>query len=181
MASAKTASTKSVAQTLRDLRNSDKTLFAKNNSPFKITCHENGMVKVDFELEPKGQDDSIKILPKEVLAVPGFQRLWMKKQVTISDDEEMEEEIQLLMSGQLARVQAGQDELLAQVQENDSAKDLVEQKCLETGSIVFMSQRDIDSGVPPLAEHVRDQAHKYIPEQVFENGKAVWKFSKIQT
>jgi hypothetical protein len=41
------------------------------------------------------------ILPKECLSVPGFQRMWMRGAITISDDEAMENEIQLLMGGQV--------------------------------------------------------------------------------
>ena len=85
-------------KSLRQLRESDGTLFAKNNTPHKVTCNTD---TVSFELEPKGFDDSIRIVPKECLNVPGFQRLWMKKHITISDDEEMENEITLLMGGQV--------------------------------------------------------------------------------
>ena len=44
-------------------------------------------------MEPAGYDDSIRIVPKECLNVPGFQRLWMRNAVSISDDEKMENEI----------------------------------------------------------------------------------------
>lgn len=180
MASAKTNAVKTTAQSLRELRNTDKTLFAKNNTPFKITVHENSAVKVDFELEPKGQDDSIKILPKECLQVPGFQRLWMKKAVTISDDEAMEEQIQLLMSGQLERVQDHQDEILSQVEENSTKKNLIEKTCLLTGSKIFMTERDVNDGVPPLAEHVKDKAHLFIPVQkVDDKGNSYWNFNRV--
>ena len=86
-------------KSLRELRESTGTLFAKNNTATKITCNTE---EVSFELEPAGYDDSIRIVPKECLNVPGFQRLWMRRAVTISDDEEMENEITLLMGGQVA-------------------------------------------------------------------------------
>src|ERR1700712_1093180 len=97
-------------KSLRALRESTGTLFAKNNTPHKITCNSD---TISFELEPAGFDDSIRIVPKEALNQPGFQRLWMKKHVTISDDEEMENEITLLMGGMVDHV------IKAQVQAED--------------------------------------------------------------
>lgn len=85
-------------KSLRELRESTGTLFAKNNTNKKITCNTE---TTSFELDPKGGDNSITIVPKECLNVPGFQRLWMRGSISISDDEAMENEVTLLMGGQV--------------------------------------------------------------------------------
>jgi hypothetical protein len=85
-------------KSLRELRESTGTLFAKNNTLKKITCNTD---TTSFELDAKGGDNSITIVPKECLNVPGFQRLWMRGAISISDDEAMENEITLLMGGQV--------------------------------------------------------------------------------
>ncbi len=83
-------------KSLRELRESTGTLFAKNNTRKRITCNTE---QVSFELDPQGMDNYIQIVPKECLNVPGFQRLWMRGAVSISDDEEMENEIILQQGG----------------------------------------------------------------------------------
>jgi len=158
-------------KSLRELRESTGTLFAKNNTATKITCNTE---EVSFELEPAGYDDSIRIGPKECLNVPGFQRLWMRRAVTISDDEEMENEITLLMGGQVAYTPkvytVGKDgapvEVDAEFTEDPGKRDIVmkesgdptgrdyqiqsEQRCLVSGQPVYMTQKQIDEGEPPL-------------------------------
>lgn len=158
-------------KSLRELRESTGTLFAKNNTATKITCNTE---EVSFELEPAGYDDSIRIVPKECLNVPGFQRLWMRRAVTISDDEEMENEITLLMGGQVAYTPkvytVGKDgapvEVDAEFTEDPGKRDIVmkesgdptgrdyqiqsEQRCLVSGQPVYMTQKQIDEGEPPL-------------------------------
>jgi hypothetical protein len=165
-------------KSLRQLRESDGTLFAKNNTPHKITCNTD---TVSFELEPAGYDDSIRIVPKECLNVPGFQRLWMKKHVSVSDDEEMENEITLLMGGQVAftpkaQVQA-QDGTWSDVEadieapagdnsfsvavDTDKGSRTYGQaqtpRCIVGGETIFQKQSQIDEGEPPLCpEHVSE-------------------------
>lgn len=158
-------------KSLRELRESTGTLFAKNNTATKITCNTD---TVSFELEPAGYDDSIRIVPKDCLNVPGFQRLWMRNAVSISDDEAMENEITLLMGGQVAYTPkvytTGKDgapvEVEAEMTENPASRDIVmkesgdptgrdyaiqsEQKCIISGQAVFMTQAQIDAGEPPL-------------------------------
>lgn len=159
-------------KSLRELRESTGTLFAKNNTSTKITCNTDA---VSFELEPAGYDDSIRIVPKECLNVPGFQRLWMRNAVSISDDERMENEITLLMGGQVAytpKVYTVDDkgeaiEVEPEFTENPASRDIVmresgdpsnpreyaistEQKCLVSGQPVYMTQKQIDDGEPPL-------------------------------
>ena len=158
-------------KSLRELRESTGTLFAKNNTRNKITCNTD---TVSFELEPAGYDDSIRIVPKECLNVPGFQRLWMRRAVTISDDEAMENEITLLMGGQVAYVpkvftvdkDGKQIEVEAELTEDPTSKDIIFTesgdpsgrdyavqtafKCLISGQPVYMTQAQVDSGEPPL-------------------------------
>ena len=166
-----TTPTQEARKSLRELRESTGTLFAKNNTATKITCNTD---TVSFELEPKGYDDSIRIVPKECLNVPGFQRLWMRNAVSISDDDKMENEITLLMGGQVAYVPkvvtVGPDnkavEVTAEMTEDPHNQDMVfkesgdptgrdyslqsEYKCLVSGQTVYMTQKQIDDGEPPL-------------------------------
>ena len=158
-------------KSLRELRESTGTLFAKNNTATKITCNTD---QVSFELEPAGYDDSIRIVPKECLNVPGFQRLWMRNAVTVSDDERMENEITLLMGGQVAYtpkvVTVGEDnepvEVEVEFTEDPGKNDIVmresgdptgrdyaiqtEQKCIVSGQPVYMTEKQIEAGEPPL-------------------------------
>lgn len=166
-----TTSTQETRKSLRALRESTGTLFAKNNTATKITCNTE---TVSFELEPAGYDDSIRIVPKECLNVPGFQRLWMRNAVSISDDERMENEITLLMGGQVAytpKVYTVDDkgeavEVEAEFTEDPGKNDIVmgesgdpagrdyqirtEQRCLVSGQPVYMTQKQIEQGEPPL-------------------------------
>ena len=170
-------------KSLRELRESTGTLFAKNNTATKITCNTD---TVSFELEPAGYDDSIRIVPKECLNVPGFQRLWMRNAVTVSDDERMENEITLLMGGQVAYTPkvytVGKDgapiEVDAEMTENPASRDIImkesgdptgrdyaiqtEQRCIISGQPVYMTQKQIDEGEPPLH-----------PDYVAEKGRIV--------
>lgn len=165
-----TASTQE-RKSLRELRESTGTLFAKNNTATKITCNTE---TVSFELEPAGYDDSIRIVPKECLNVPGFQRLWMRNAVSVSDDDKMENEITLLMGGQVAYTpkvyttdaDGNPVEVEAAMTENPASRDIVmkesgdpmgrdygiqtEQRCLISGQPVYMTQKQIDEGEPPL-------------------------------
>lgn len=174
-------STQEARKSLRELRESTGTLFAKNNTGTKITCNTD---TVRFELEPAGYDDSIRIVPKECLNVPGFQRLWMRRAVTISDDEAMENEITLLMGGQVAYapkvVTVGSDnkpvEVEAKLTEDPHKQDIVfresgdptgrnysietEHKCLVGGEPVLLNEKQISEGEPPLCEaHTADRSH----------------------
>jgi hypothetical protein len=166
-----TTSTQEARKSLRELRESTGTLFAKNNTSTKITCNTDS---VSFELEPAGYDDSIRIVPKECLNVPGFQRLWMRNAVSISDDDKMENEITLLMGGQVAYTpkvytvdkDGAAIEVEAEMTENPASRDIVmkesgdptgrdytiqtEQRCIVSGQPVYMTQKQIDEGEPPL-------------------------------
>ena len=170
-------------KSLRALRESTGTLFAQNTTPHKVTCNGDNL---SFELEPAGFDDSIRIVPKEALSEPGFQRLWMKGAILISDDEEMENQITLLMGGQVDYVPK------AQVQDEDGAWRDVEatieaakgnnsfsvatdtdpnsrtygqalvQKCIFGGEQIFQTQKDIDAGEPPVCPEHQSQIHRVV-------------------
>lgn len=166
-----TTSTQEARKSLRELRESTGTLFAKNNTATKITCNTDS---VSFELEPAGYDDSIRIVPKECLNVPGFQRLWMRNAVSISDDDKMENEITLLMGGQVAYVpkvvtvgsdnkavevevemteDPGKNDIIMKESGDPTARDYAiqtEQKCIVSGQAVYMTQKQLDEGEPPL-------------------------------
>lgn len=166
-----TTSTQEARKSLRELRESTGTLFAKNNTSTKITCNTE---TVTFELEPAGYDDSIRIVPKECLNVPGFQRLWMRNAVSVSDDDKMENEIVLLMGGQVSYTpkvytvdsSGAAIEVEAEMTENPASRDIVmkesgdptgrdyniqtENRCVVSGQPVYMTQKQIDDGEPPL-------------------------------
>lgn len=172
-------------KSLRQLRESTGTLFAKNNTPHKITCNTE---KISFELEPAGYDDSIRIVPKEALNEPGFQRLWMKKHVTISDDEQMENEITLLMGGQVEvstikpvqyQDEKGQwHEVQAQVQQPQGNNSLsvavdndptsrtygqaITDRCIIGGEQIFQSAQDKADGLPPLCPEHQNESHRVV-------------------
>lgn len=170
-------------KSLRALRESTGTLFAKNNTPHKVTCNTD---TISFELEPAGRDDSIRIVPKECLNVPGFQRLWMKRHITISDDEAMENEITLLMGGQIeqapkAQVQdedgtwrevqpqilepSGKNSYAVEVDNDPNSRtygQTKQRKCIIGGEAIFQTEQDIADGVPPLC-----------PEHQSESGRVV--------
>ena len=166
-------------KSLRELRESTGTLFAKNNTSKKITCNTD---KLRFELEPAGYDDSIRIVPKEALNEPGFQRLWMKKAITISDDEALENEITLLMGGQVAyqpKVYSVDNEgkpleVVPEVTESAQSRDIVFKEvgdptqtrgyaiqsanaCLFCSAPVMIAQKFLDDGEPPLCQDHTDR------------------------
>lgn len=177
-------------KSLRELRESTGTLFAKNNTNKRITCNTE---QVSFELDPAGGPNAIMIVPKECLNVPGFQRLWMRGAVSISDDEAMENEIILQMGGQVAYKpkvystdkDGNQIEVEAQVTEDPHSRDMVFRDnsahldprsaeanaatahnysiqaddgngCVFCGKAVFIQQKFLDEGEPPLCG---DHAH----------------------
>ena len=158
-------------KSLRELRESTGTLFAKNNTATKITCNP---PQISFELEPAGNDDSIRIVPKECLNIPGFQRLWMRNAVSISDDERMENEITLLMGGQVAYTpkvyttdesgaaievevefteDPGKNDIVMRESGDPTGRDYsihTEQRCVVSGQPVYMTEKQIEAGEPPL-------------------------------
>jgi len=177
-------------KSLRALRESNGTLFAKNNTPHKITCNTD---TISFELEPAGRDDSIRIVPKECLNVPGFQRLWMKKHVTISDDEDMENEITLLMGGQIeqapkAQVQnedgtwsnvepqilqpQGKNSLSVDIDNDPTSRtygQTVQPRCIIGGESIFQTEQERAEGAPPLCPEHQSEAWRVVSTPQADN------------
>lgn len=166
-------------KSLRELRESTGTLFAKNNTNKKITCNTD---QTSFELDPKGTENSVQIVPKECLNVPGFQRLWMRGSVSVSDDEAMENEITLLMGGQVAFVpkvwsvdKDGEPiEVVAELTESPESRDIIfaetgdpnkqreysisaKNTCVFCKAPVMIAQKFLDDGEPPLCQDHADQ------------------------
>jgi len=164
-------------KSLRQLRESTGTLFAKNNTRNKITCNTK---EITFSLEPVGRDDSIKIMPKECLSQPGFQKLWMKKSITVSDDPAMEDEITLLMGGQVAMPKKvavmGNDGKMTYVEpvieqplnrrdftmKLDERGQPIVQRCLIGGENIFQTEGEIRQGVPPLCPMHETESHRVV-------------------
>lgn len=86
--------------TMAQLRQSKKSLFVRNNTGLLWTLHEkvgNGQ-KIDIELRPAGQKDSIVYLPPQALDAPGIARNFATGKITVSPDLE-EEMIELMQGG----------------------------------------------------------------------------------
>jgi hypothetical protein len=171
-------------KTLRQLRETADTLFAKNNTPNKITCNTD---KVSFELDPY----EIAIMPKECLHTPGMQRLWMRKAVTISDDEALENEIILHMGGMVEMTGPRPIQVLKDdgtwttetpiIEEVSGRRDIVMKvdddptsrtygmpqtlKCVLGGELVFLTKQQLDEGRPPLCPTHESDAHRIVSIQ----------------
>lgn len=161
-------------KSLRDLRKSDATLFCKNNGATIIVANS---PTVQFELQPF----EIAIMPKECLAMSGIQKLWMRKEITISDDEGMEDEIILHLGG-IVEMPAGprpvavmrDDGTWAQetptLTQHSGARDIVmgvnekgepiQLRCIIGGEPVFLPRQALDAGQPPLCPTHVGEAYK---------------------
>ena len=192
---------KTMRELLNELRNSDKTLWVKNNTGSIIIIRSDPQAKDRWQNQLNPHD--IAILRPEALAEPAFQRLWMNRRVTVSDDETMEDELFLRMGGEIERKTAplvlnSKGELESAVvtaapQDNsfsvewndqggaDKKGGLVTRQCLLTGVPVFQTKRDVDNGVPPLADHVKDKSYLFIGEQRRDDktGDTFWVFPKV--
>jgi hypothetical protein len=146
---------------LRELRKSEDLLYVRNNTHTLITCNRNVRDSSPFHIEPAGQSGSIQILPKEVLDLPRFQKLWMKRAVTVSNDERMETAIQLLMSGELHLTQERHDEIMGMIDESSTSRALKEMRCLSCDGRIFMPIGDVESGAIPLCDMHVSEAPNY--------------------
>ena len=178
--------------TLPELRKFEGQLFVMNNTPSFMTFHESlGDKRVDFELQPAGEPDSIGFLPKLALDMRGLQKLWMKGSITISTDPEMEDQIMLMNAKSVGASQQRMNEILGLQTENASHRDMTEKTCLVCGKVnaqtgviergrVIQSRRDIKDGVPPLCAEHTDQSHTFVPRLVSEKGEEHWEFDSVQ-
>lgn len=75
----------------RDVRGYEGTLWVRNNTATTVSF-DNGNSKdhVTLRLEQAGRDGSVSVLPQVVANHPGFQKFWRKGKVTVTDDPEME-------------------------------------------------------------------------------------------
>lgn len=171
-------------KTLRQLRETADTLFCKNNGPTKITCNTH---EVRFELDPY----ETRIMPKECLNVPGMQKLWMSKRVTISDDIEMENEIILRMGGMVEMTgprpvdvmredgtwaketpkleqTSGKNDITMRVDTDPNSRTFgmpQTLKCVIGGEPVFLTKQQLDEGNPPLCPTHAGDSHRIVSIQ----------------
>jgi hypothetical protein len=178
--------------TLPELRKYDGQLFIMNNTPKYITFREKrGDKTVDFDLEPAGEPDSITFLPKEALDMRGLQKMWMRGDVTISTDPEMEDQIMLLNAQAVGLSERRMAEIMGKTTEAANHRDLEEKMCLVCGrknpvsgvverGRVLQSRRQVKEGSPPLCPEHIDSARNYVPRLVNVKGEDHWEFDPIQ-
>lgn len=187
-------------RTIHELRKHDGPLYIANNTMNLITLHENlGDGRVDFELAPMGDPDSVMMMPKLALESRGIQKLWISGDITVSTDESMEEQITLLMNQSIRAPQERLDEIMSRSGEEDrvslgesaSNSALAERACLECGHTdpttgvvtrgrVIQSMRDVNEGLPPLCPVHAGNATRWTPRPVLDGeGNRVWEFDKV--
>lgn len=165
--------------TLQELRKTDKIIYARNVSDKPISCRErNGSINVDFMLEM----GELAIIPKEALYVRGFIKCWQRKEVRISDSEDMENEFLLDLDGRVSESQAMQQRAVAMMVDNPANNDILQKTCLlphygmPEGAPVLMRTRDEKEGVPPLCDQHKNLAHQFVGTQL-PNGS--WTFHQM--
>jgi uncharacterized coiled-coil protein SlyX len=190
--------------TLQELRKYEGTLYVKHNDPMRqFSCHQrlgDGQTgvdrRVDFDLGPAGHPESVGILPKLALEIRGVQRAWKRGIITISKDEDMEHEIDLLMNQHAQMAEAQIEQLLAPLAASNTEKDIVTKPCLvcgrwardETGAQtlgieggqVFQRYADYMAGTPPMCPAHEHMSHLYVGSLVTDpqTGVQEWKFQK---
>lgn len=114
--------TKAKTYSMAQLRQSKRSLYVRNNTPLMWTLHEkvgNGQ-KIDIELRPAGQKDSITYLPPTALDAPGIARNFAMGKITVSPD--LEEEMIELMAGGAAASQKLLSQFQVELQESPHAR-----------------------------------------------------------
>jgi hypothetical protein len=193
-----TPATDKKMMTLPELRKFEGQLFIMNCTPKFMTFNSppGAEPRVSFELEPAGEVDSIAFLPKAALDMRGLQKLWMKGEIIISTDPEMEEQIMLLNAKSVGMSQERMNAILGVATENANHKDIVEKPCLVCGQYgrdqynqptnviargrVLQSRRQVKEGTPPLCEEHVGEAHNYVPRLVSERGEEHWEFDSVK-
>ena len=184
--------------TLQQMRQYDGTLYVKHNDPLRqFSCHQRiGEARVDFDLGPAGHPESIGIIPKLALEIRGVQRAWKRGLITISTDESMEQEIDLMMNQHAMMTEQQIANLTAPLQPSNSEKDIVTKPCLhcgrygrdETGAPtlgieggqVFQRYADYMSGTPPLCAAHEHLSNLYVGTLTTDptTGIQDWRFQK---
>jgi hypothetical protein len=115
-------STEAKTYTMAQLRASKRSLFIKNNTPFLLTLHEKvgNDQKIDIELRPSGQSESITYLPPTALDAPGIARNIALGKITVSPD--LEDEMIELMSGGAASSKKLLEQFQVELQESPHAR-----------------------------------------------------------
>jgi len=179
------------AKSIHELRRADGPLFIRNNSDKLVTIRQDFHdVKVNIELPPHTTD----ILPSpRALEIRGVQMLLMSGQLTISTDEDMQNEITLQV-GEANRVGAdrvgallGEGKELT-VESSITNRTLTEKACAECGEYnpktgalvrgrVLQSTGDVKNGVVPLCE-----LHKHLVGQFIAHPRedGSFEFKKVQ-
>lgn len=89
-----TAVSETKSWTMEELRTTERSLYIRNNTALPWHLHEKiGATRIDIELSPAGQRNSISYLPKYALEAPGIPRNYAHGKVTVSpelEDEMME-------------------------------------------------------------------------------------------
>lgn len=106
---------------LSQLRASKKSLYIKNNTGFLWTLHEAvGVGRIDLELRPAGQRDSITYLPPSALDAPGVVRNLALGKVSIGP--EFEDEMVELAQGHANHSKNVLDQFHVELQESPNAR-----------------------------------------------------------
>lgn len=140
----------------QDLRNWNEknTLYVRNNSLNAITHDDQRGGELTLKHRGSGEDTAV--LPLEVARHPGFQKIWRRGMVSVSDDPGMEHELSLME----LRAEEMQKHKLAEVlgfmESNPAEKDIVASKCVHCGDNIFVPESQLKrSDIPPLcADHL---------------------------
>ncbi len=168
---------------LAELRKYDGTLWVENLTHKFISVHQDfGSERVSFDLQPHGEPGYIDEMPKLALNLQNFRKMILRGDLRISTDENMIEQVELQIQSQIEAEKIRQSGLLAQVQENSSAKDLEQSTCLTCGAMIFQTNKAKKEGTPPLCPVHQDQASQFIATLVSDdNGRETWKFNRPTT
>lgn len=149
-----------------DLRNWNEKvpLYVRNNSLFAIT-HDDKRGG-ELSLKHKGSGEESAVLPLEVARHPGFQKIWRRGMVSVSDDPGMEHELLLmeLREEELRRQKLA--EVLGYMEANPAEKDIVASKCVHCGDNIFIPESQLKrSDIPPLCADHLDMAPLFTIER----------------
>ena len=127
-----------------DFRRFDGTLYAKNHSINAVTA---STWDNKFILNPSGSDGDCKPIPEHCFKLAGFQKAWMRGQISISPDYG-----DYSMQGMM-RQDAFREKQIAEIQEmteeSSSKNDLLPAKCKVCGGPAFLLQSDLAEGKEP--------------------------------
>jgi hypothetical protein len=181
---------------LRELRQYEGTLYVQHNDPQRqFSCHQAlGEHRVDFDLGPAGRGDDVGILPKLALEIRGIQRAWKRGVITISKEEDMDEQIDLMMQTHGSYAEDVLASLQVQVTPSNNERDIVTQPCVRCGRwgrdqygattpVVeggksMMTYADYKGGRPPLCEAHVNEEHLWVGTLITnpQTGQQGWEF-----